>query len=315
MFRSSLSSSQLSGLFCVYTDNYPCRLRFSSLDYVDSQFEAEDRISQFSGPGDLVAPPPSFLPPQSEYYRSGDPIEILFLNGARGYLPLPSSLNGELCHDGNPVTYLTDQTSSCLRLLSSDGAECNPLSSFSAEAFYQNFSVFPTPSSSMNDNNSTMIPVELQSQICYDMVGQEVSCDSLSPVFDVATSQCNNTLLSLSYEILHDATQGLVSVSVSIRVGVVSVGPVTQTYSVQFVYSDNETESVDLVRSGNPGYIQGQPVLGGIRIGETVNVSSDSSRWLTVLRGDGRGYCQGDRESVTFRDDFRSSCILRYATV
>ena len=312
IFRSSLTNSRLSNLFCVYTDNYPGRREFSSINTVSTLPEAEDSIVEFGNTGSLLSANPSFEPYESEYYRSGDPIEIVYNNDASGYLPLPSALNGDFCHDGNPITYLNDKTSTCTRYLSSNGQECAVMSSLNAEVFYRNFSVLAFPASAENDN-TTLIPVELESLTCRDLIGQEVSCDSVDPpLFDSPSLVCNNALLSLSYIIVHNATQGIISVSMNIVVGVVPIGYIAQSFSVEFVYFDtNETESIDFVRPGNPGYIQGQPILGGNIVDDTVNVSSSSNLWFTVPFGDNNGLCQKHRDSIVFRNDHRSSCIFK----
>lgn len=303
----------MSDLLCVYTDNYPGRREFSSIDTVSSLPEAQDNIIKFGSTASLVSAIPSFEPFQSEYYRSGDPIDIMYNNnGAIGYLPLPATLNGVSCHDGNPITYLNDKKSTCTRYLSSNGQECTVLSPLNARVFYQNFSVFPFPISANNDN-ATMIPVDLDNWSCRDLNDEEVSCESIDPpIFDPSSLTCNNTLLSLSYVIVHNGTQGLISVSVDVVVGIVTLGYITQSFSVEFDYFDtNETDSVDFIRPGNPGYIQSQPILGGNQVNDIVNVSGNSDHWFTVPLGDNNGLCRGERESILFRDDHRTSCILK----
>ena len=270
--------------------------------------EAEDRLSEFGSTASSLEAIPSFEPYESNYYRSGDPIEVLYGTEASGYLPLPSSLNGEYCHDGNPVTYLTDQSTSCNRYLSPDGAECSASSSLNAALFHINFTVLAFPLSDQNEI-VVLVPVELRSVTCHDLIGQTVSCDSIAPpVFDSTSLTCSNTLLSLSYTIVHNATQGITSVTADITVGTVSIGVISQSFAIQFVYSDTNITEATLVRPGNPGYIQGQPVLAGVLTGDTVNVSSNSDSWLTVVGSS--SYCQGLRDSVTFRNDYRSSCVL-----
>lgn len=303
VFRSSLSNSIVSDLFCVYTDNYPGRREFSSVNTISSLSEAEDRMIEFGNTASLISDVPSFEPFESVYYRSGDPIEIIFGNDASGFLPLPAPLNGGFCHDGNPITYLNDQSITCTQSLSSNGEECAVSSLLNAEVFSKNFTVLTAPFA----DNVTSVSVEMT---CRDLIGQEVSCDS--PVFNSSSSLCSNALLSLSYIIVHNATEGLVSVSADVTIGVVPIGTFTQSFTVQFLYSDvNETGSSHLVRPGNPGYVQGQPILAGVLMGDSVNVSADNNDWLTVAIGDSRGRCLGQRESVIFRNNHRSSCILK----
>lgn len=312
IFRTSLSHSVLSGLFCVYTDNYPGRREFSSVEAVSSVSIASEKIKEFGNTGSNIYNVPSLDPHESEYYRSHDPIEVMFDNDALGILPLPTSLNGALCTDGNPVTYLNDESSTCSRYISPTGMECSASSSLNAEVFYTNFSVLVFPSS-MQMDNFTSIPVVVSQLTCYNLIGELTPCDSnsLTPVYDETLSICNNTLLSLSYTIEHNATQGLMSVSAGISIGqVASGGYITQSFSVQFMYY-NDSNSQPVVRPGNPGYIPHEPVLAGIINEDSIIVSTDSSNWLTVAMADDKGLCLGQRDSVTFKDSYRSSCILK----
>lgn len=164
----------------------------------------------------------------------------------------------------------------------------------------------------MQTDNYTSIPIIMNRITCYNLIGEIMSCDSdeLTPAYDSTLSICNNTLLSVSYVIEHNATQGLLSVSASISIGQVPPGYTTQSFSVQFMYY-NDSSSQTLVRPGNPGYIPHEPVLAGIATGSSINVSADSSNWLTVAMGDDKGLCTGQRDSVTFKDSYRSSCILK----
>ena len=64
-------------------------------------------------------------------------------------------------------------------------------------------------------------------------------------------------------------------------------------------------------RSGNPGYVDGRAILGGVLEGDAVNVSSDASEWVTVMMGGGVCQVGGARVNVQFREDLRTACILR----
>ena len=66
-------------------------------------------------------------------------------------------------------------------------------------------------------------------------------------------------------------------------------------------------------RSGNPGYVDGRAILGGVLEGDAVNVSSDASEWVTVMMGGGVCQVGGARVNVQFREDLRTACILRWA--
>ena len=283
--------------------------------------ELNNQLLVFSRTRDLTTPPSSFTPSTNEFYKSGDPLSIIYDSGILGYLALPTSLNGDVCHDGNPITFLNNQTSTCTRYLRVGGGEC---SLFNALNYYNNFSLSTTPY--LQNGNNSLIQFETRNIKCYDLIGQQVSCDDTisPPVYNETSMICDNALLAINYNVLHRGSQGLVKGFVDISIGKVMSGPVRQQFSVHFFsvsgLDSNETnftqviEGADVRRSGNPGYLDGQPVLAGNLLSDSneVNVNLNQMDWLTVLKAGSRGECDGGRESVTFRDSMKTSCILRY---
>ena len=294
---------------------------FSTSTIVTSLNELNNQLLIFSRTGDLTTPPSLFTPSTNEFYKSGDPLSIIYDSGILGYLALPTSLNGDVCHDGNPITFLNNQTLTCTRYLTVRDREC---SLFNALNYYNNFSLSTTPYS--QNGNNTLIQFETRNIKCYNLIGQQVSCDDTisPPVYNETSMICDNALLAISYNVLHRGSQGLVKGFVDVSVGKVMSGPIEQQFSVRFFsvsgLDSNETNFTDLIegadvrRSGNPGYLDGQPVLAGNLLSDIneINVNLNQMDWLTVLKAGSGGECDGDRESVTFRDSMKTSCVLRY---
>lgn len=309
IFRTSFSHTVSSELFCIYTDNYPGRMEFSSLDVISSENDIDSKLAIHSNAWDLATPPHSFNPLQTEFYRSGDPIQISYISGGIGYLSLPSPLNGELCHDGNPITYLNELSQECVRYISDDSI-CSSSSSLNSQIYYQNITLLSSPSSNIK------IPITIQTLTCYNLIGQQVSCDiedPPEPYFDNLKMTCNNIVLKVDYTIFHNTSQGILSAHVNIITGSVTIGPVVQSFSVKFKFVgvvDNVTDNI-VKRSGNPGYIDGQPVIAGVLTGDRIEVEVNSGRWLSLLKQNTMGECSDQREGVKFKDKTHSSCILR----
>ena len=141
-----------------------------------------------------------------------------------------------------------------------------------------------------------------------------MSCDSSTPSTPEynTSASCENVLLELSYTIRHNGSQGITSVTADIVIGQIDndITSLQQSFSVRFLL-DGEVDGASTKRSGNPGYGDGRPILGGVLEGDSVNVSSDTSEWVTVMMGGGVCQVGGARLNVQFREDLRTACILK----
>ncbi|XP_019853568.1 PREDICTED: tectonic-3-like [Amphimedon queenslandica] len=305
LFRTSLLSTSGSDLFCIYTDNYPGRLMFTPSTLINDINDFNTQLSLFQRTGDRLTTVPTYIPlyPPSNpgQYESGD----LLSTSSRGYLTLPSPLNGDLCHDGNPITYLIDQRSVCSRVLSQTGSDCVNGSYLDPVSYYDNISILVISGSESTAN---------QIISCKDVNSQSVSCSR--PYYN--GSHCSNVLRGLEYVIFHNGTQGvtLVNISITVQDGVPAGSTVYQEYSVRFISAAANVSDYILKRSGAPGYIDGAPVLMGQLVGGTVTLPLHASSWLTLARGGGGGgECTNEvRESVTFRDSIKTSCVFRLSS-
>ena len=304
LFRTSLLSTSGSDLFCIYTDNYPGRLMFSPSTIINNIDDFNTQLSLYERTGDRPTAVPTYRPlyppGNAMQYESGD----LISTSSRGYLTLPSSLNGDLCHDGNPITYLIDQRSICSRVLSQTGSDCINGSYLDPISYYDNISVSVIPRSESTAD---------QIVSCKDVNSQSISCSR--PYFN--GSHCTNVLRGLEYVIFHNGTQGVtfLNVDITIQYDVPAGSTLYQEYSVRFISAAANVSSSDYVlkRSGAPGYIDGAPVLIGQLVGDTVTLPLHTNNWLTLVRRGGGGECNNEfRESVTFRDSIKTSCVYRY---
>ena len=317
LFQSYLLSTKDSGLFCIYTDNYPGRVSFPDSSLATTRTELNRQVILYSRTGDLVVNPSSssHSSTSSLFYRSGDPIIITYYSNVTGYLALPTSLNGDACHDGNPITFLNNQTSSCVRYIRPDGAECSQSSSFNALNYYADISVSPLPKLADNDS---FIGIELRQLKCFNLTGHLISCNSnpLPPTYNRTSLICDNALLSIEYIIVHNGSNGIIRVLVDIAVGQATVGAVEQSFSVRFIPVLDTVSNSSFRRSGNPGYVGGEPVLAGVLLNDVVNLDVNRMNWLTLLKGRSNGECnKNHKESVTFKDNMRTSCLLRYSCI
>ena len=116
----------------------------------------------------------------------------------------------------------------------------------------------------------------------------------------------------VDYTIRHQAGS-LTNIDVFISLTDISgdVTAVEQTHTLTFL-EQNQTSTFK--RSGNPGYIVGQPVLAGKRIEDYIDLNGDRFKYLTMVTASSDGDCVSDsllRESVLFGEDMRAGCLWR----
>ena len=140
------------------------------------------------------------------------------------------------------------------------------------------------------------------------------------------TGYCRNAVVSVCYTIFFDSSGSLVSVSADLVVTDISLSSynaslfsVAQSYSVSFVSVADVTRTsaagnlINRTRSGNPGYVTGLPVLGGIEIGSGSSAVISAQRsGMTIPAFTPTGSCTLglDAVSVEFGVDLRGGCSL-----
>jgi tectonic-1/3 len=140
------------------------------------------------------------------------------------------------------------------------------------------------------------------------------------PSYNNLTNQCENVTREASYIITHNATNGIVSVAVMLTLGSVSLSLRTlpQKYQITFL-KINSHNVTSYLRSGNPGYIVGKPVIAGRSVtsetgSQIIEINPDPLSWLTVIALSAPlGDCLEvkSRRSVLFGEDLRTGCVMR----
>lgn len=166
-------------------------------------------------------------------YKPLDPIEILYASGRTGKLVLKQQyLNS--CFDATPVLFMQDYTSSCDEWV--DSCETGD-----APSLILGFKVLSQP---YNVNAST--------------VG--VQADSIPPQAKANGASCLNYVTGTYITITYNETFGLITdVNFAFNLSTVSIGSQVSVKSV--VTFSNGKDEAAVTRSGNPGYIQGLPIL------------------------------------------------------
>lgn len=121
--------------------------------------------------------------------------------------------------------------------------------------------------------------------------------------------------MQVAYAITHEAGS-LVTIGASITTHDLNgaLTAVQQKYTLSYI--EVNQNSTGFRRSGNPGYLVGEPVLAG-REGEGgnfVDLNGDRSKYLTMVSASAEGDCVTDslrRESILFGTDYRSGCVWR----
>ncbi|KAL8568149.1 hypothetical protein ACOMHN_027672 [Nucella lapillus] len=288
----------------------------------------------------------------SSFYRTGDPVYTVQASGTIGVLGLPRSLTTTDCVDDNPAAYQTDTSHSCVRAIAT--TECRTgAPGLNANSFIQGFRVVTSPKlfQELNTsvpgtnnfyslyNNSLTISVELDTTNTVSPVqcfrqpsGLTAPCGIPSttplPSPSLVGNTCQNVLKQVHYRVITDGTAGINRVLARVvltNLAVPSTSPLrfTQSFSTAFEASSSSGSSGSFERSGNPGYVRGQPILAGV-LNETssggdtksyqIFLGSNRERYMTVVRASASGDCFTDsdsRMSVAFGHNVRTGCLLR----
>ncbi|XP_013398178.1 tectonic-1 [Lingula anatina] len=328
------STSISNNLFCIQIDNYAARNYFEIANKINTTEQFDVYLSTYGGP--------SFQPTQSvgttynQSYKSGYPVYTIYPSNAIGNLGLPTPLITKQCDDSNPAAYLEDQTSECIREVADLAVECTASTptalALKAGTYSDGFKIVASLGV-LNDTlystdpqapalyNSTDL-IRLSRLQCLDSAGVETTCtqlaetvEPLQPTYD-AGGICNNVVTHVEYTITHNSTY-IVSASVKLTLKEVSTKdfPMIQKFSISF---SKIGESNTFKRSGNPGYVVGQPVMAGkqkpISNGFSIALPTDRNSYLTLVTSTATGDCEMDsskRVPVNFGENMRTGCLIR----
>uniref|UniRef100_H0WNE3 Tectonic family member 3 n=1 Tax=Otolemur garnettii TaxID=30611 RepID=H0WNE3_OTOGA len=274
--------------FCVHVNNSKLNY-FQKLQKVNAtNFQA--LAAEFGGES-FTSAFQTQLP--SAFYRAGDPILTYFPKWAViSLLRQPAGVvAGDLCADTNPAGFLESKSTTCTRFFENLANSCTSDSALNAASYY-NFTVLKVPRG-MTDlqNIEFQVPVTLVSQ-------------SDPPV--LAGNICQNVVSQVIYEIETNGTFGIQKVSVSFRQTNLTVEPSTslqQHFVIHFKsFQQRIAASPKGLRSGNPGYIVGKPLLA---------LTGDINYSMTLLQSQGNGICSVKRHEIQFGVNAMSGCKLR----
>ncbi|ESO97470.1 hypothetical protein LOTGIDRAFT_231625 [Lottia gigantea] len=328
-----------NNLFCLYFDNNVERNYYNVPDLVTTEATFNSYVKDYGDFSFQSAATPKTV--YSDYYKSGDNIYVVYDSKSQGILALPTALTSTYCTDNNPTAYLYDGESECVRKVTDLPSQCTSLPALSANSYYDGFRVVTSPVlfkeyqpddnstteeevGSITDlyNNTYTIPIEIGSVRCKDeTTGLIANCSLSLPNYNTVTQTCENTVLQTGYNIKHNGTKGIKSVTVDFLLGTISTSNtqlISQSYFTKFT---GEFEDNAFVRSGNPGYVNGEPVMAGILnntvdsegiVQQEIMLNSNRDQWLTIQSNTGVGDClPSNRLSVVFGEDVRSGCFLQ----
>ncbi|XP_022523013.2 tectonic-2 [Astyanax mexicanus] len=225
------------------------------------------------------------VPPTN--YRQGDPI----FTTDNQYFTIPQvSMVGQ-CVENAPVAFLQDFESVCTRTLQDCPAAPADLAV------------------SVRDGLGGVVTVSVVDEATSDITSFVSSPAKVPSVGSVQVSEgrlCVNVVLALSYAI-YWKENGLTGISVTRHTGNITLNPavtLSTRYSAVFV-NGNVTSQPN---SGNPGYLEGRPVIGGI-LDSTTGVIERASFSLWQAVGDGLCSSAGLRP-VLYGLNSTSGCLI-----
>ena len=270
-----------------------------------------------------------------------------------GQFSLPEG--GDICAENVPVRFLVDRKSECVLEMTSSSCAVTSLFSSWSYILPDELSSTNCPSTNFKlvSGNST-VPVCSVVYFCRRTVpfvnnrtglatlnqtsppttSQDVLCDTSdlnvppTPSQDTVNNFCHNSVVAVSYHIFWRGEQ-IVGLSANVTLASVRIGNgsissfIVLSASHHFIHRPasqgggcpSSDWAVPATRSGNPGYVQGRPLLSG-RLG----LSADNSSQLTYATHDrlhtwrpvGRSLCSSsDAEEITFGVDKQSGCVLQ----
>ncbi|KFO34686.1 tectonic-3 [Fukomys damarensis] len=274
--------------FCVHVNNSKLNY-FQKLEKV-SATNFQTLAAEFGG--DLfISTLQSQSPPP--FYKAGDPILTYFPKwSVISLLRHPAVVGaGGVCAERNPAGFLESKSTTCTHIFRNLARSCT-LDPVLDAASYYNFTVFKVPRGVTDlQNMKFQVPVTLASQANPPLL---------------ARNACLNVVSQVTYDIETNGTFGIQKVAVRFKQINLTVEPVVslqQDFIIRFrAFQQSTAASVTMLRSGNPGYIVGKPLL---------VLTGDISHSMTLLQSEGNGICSVKRHEVQFGMNAISGCKFR----
>ena len=338
------------GLLCLYKNNYNARFFYSDIIAVNSLAAFELLANKYRRTSYGVEAEEKTNYENS--FKVGDPLFILFSTNQQGFLPQPISFFTNECEDSNPARFLLPAESDCFRLVKNISQQCTTERSWNARSYIEGYKVAPFPSfifggkrtevKSTNSsesnktvnvnpmilmNNSQLIEPSLFTFLCRDKSGVAKTCPFIklptNPSYNNTTKICSNVVHQVLFNIIykHDLTVKIREVNVSFVLGEIS-SSFLQRNLFSFTPEENiasniTNKSIPYLRSGNPGYIIGLPVVVAVIEGEGDHKriypsNMNSTVKFTTIKTTSNGMCnvQGVNENINFGVDLRTGCFM-----
>ncbi|XP_051777177.1 tectonic-1 [Erpetoichthys calabaricus] len=303
---STLTNLINPDFFCIQTNNNAAGLSFGTPE-IPTNGNFDTLVKTFSRPSfSSAGTASSTSPSQASGYKYGDLIQT---NSIKGILTLPAPAGNSWCSNGNPVGFLQNQQAQC-NVKFNLATDCTNLSSVNI-ASYSNFQIFQTPGAASSLVNITLRSVTLQSLDGMRSQSSVTNASSFAPSVLQNGTVCSKVVLQVNYVITYSEAGVIMNAEVSIVLGVVNATPVQQSFQVTFVQVKTTSTPV----SGNPGYINGLPLLAGSLIaGSGIVQSTNRFGQLMVMKSSSVQDClalPGERLPVLFGINMVSGCSLR----
>ncbi|XP_066599520.1 tectonic-3 [Prorops nasuta] len=302
-----------SNLFCILYDNLPPTYASSDTmvikGYKDLQNKVTSRAPRWTADDSNL---------YSEYnisntYHDGDIIWKL-QEKILEPLEVPQSGFTGICSLNKKLRYLKDWKSSCMQTeLSNENLGLFPTT-------YNNFSIISMPFL-LNETylwpNMTCpktICLLIDNYYCKDSWN---FCKNTSLAgFCTVNNICTNIVKGVRYIFHHNGTMGIKNVTAYF-----DIGNVTRSFYQRFEVIHewiDKTEENSFVRSGNPGYTLGKPILfGWFQFNKTKNIETrlivfnKTSHYLTLPLAQANGECgQTNRYIIRFGENVKLQCSL-----
>lgn len=277
---------------------------------------------------------------------------------------LPAPYFTDMCSILEPVKYLQNSVSRCVRPLHDVISQCKTLPELDANSYISYHSIILS-SDSTEDNSTDYLQADIlpvteclhSTNNCKNLTADssdEVITGFLQPDWSwtgLASRKCVNVLSQLNLTFIHEGIKGINQIIA--KAVLVDVYPyqkeIVQEFNTEFVWDNsgkpeedkdekNSTTMEDflhdrkLPRSGNPGYVEGKPLILGRKVQmkdsskndtedkkhfvERMHVLPDVTQWLSIQ---GAGDCpltseemkNSPRHPISFGYDHVSTCNLQ----
>ena len=238
-------------LYCILEDNLKSHNEYLDKSSISNHSEFTRTISEtktnFKTYGGQMK--------RREKYHQGDPLWMR-RNDDIDYLYLPTALNGYECNSFNAVKFMQSGKNVCQMVLPRH-RNCSSIAILDLNFYVDGISVFNQPPDENQQENVDMSTfAKLPGSKNYER-----------NVFPRPSQECNNVLVNLHYEVIHNGS-GNGILKINAYADLENLGKKVQTIDMLFSYNQIWLHEVregvnDMERSGNPGYIVGKPLIFG----------------------------------------------------